>query len=291
MSSLRWVTLLVGAHGLNTLVYGPGSGAAELKLLTAKALTAAGGYASVFAGDNANVQRQWSRFLYDAADPEEVDAPGCVNVLSTLEELGECLAALDSLVLICNDAPLEDSVVSTLFNNIGDACARIVYVSRMGVTRAKPPGPFGLGGGDAALLASETAVRAAAESRGAELSVVRVGTLKGGGPGSEALGLTKAYDDSIVDLSAYMTSQAYDKFTLGGRLARGDPFDLANPIVRAGRQGSFDPFDDETSRIVAARAIAHTLARHPSPVEFSVSAAKGQEPPTEEDLARLFAEL
>ena len=75
------------------------------------------------------------------------------------------------------------------------------------------------------------------------MHVVRVGTLKGGGPGNEEergapLGLTKAFDNSIVDLSAYMTSQAYDKYTLGLGLARGDPFDLSNPIVRAGRQGS-----------------------------------------------------
>ena len=75
------------------------------------------------------------------------------------------------------------------------------------------------------------------------MHVVRVGTLQGGGPGNEEergapLGLTKAFDNSIIDLSAYMTSQAYDKYTLGLGLARGDPFDLSNPIVRAGRQGS-----------------------------------------------------
>ena len=175
---LRLLALAAGAvHGLNTntLLYG---GANELKLLSAKYITSAGGSSAVFAGDNPNVKKQWSRFLYGDA-PEAADAPGRVRLLTTLDELGACLSTVDSLVLLCNDAPLDENVVGTLFSNLGKACKRVVLVSRMGVTRAQPPGPFGFGGGDAALLATETAVRAAVAARGtAELSVVRVGTLK-----------------------------------------------------------------------------------------------------------------
>ena len=74
----------------------------------------------------------------------------------------------------------------------------------------------------------------------------------------------------------------YDKFTLGAKVTAGDPFDLANPIVRAGRQSSFDAFDGETSRVVAAGAVVAAL-RHPSAVELTVSAAKGGAAPTEEE--------
>ena len=77
-------------------------------------------------------------------------------------------------------------------------------------------------------------------------------------------------------------SQAYDKFTLGAKVTAGDSFDLANPIVRAGRQSSFDAFDGETSRVVAAGAVVAAL-RHPSAVELTVSAAKGGSAPTEEE--------
>ena len=265
---LRLLALAAGAvHGLNTntLLYG---GANELKLLSAKYITSAGGSSAVFAGDNPNVKKQWSRFLYGDA-PEEPEEPGRVRLLTTLDELGACLGTIDSLVLLCNDAPLDENVVGTLFSNLGEACERVVLVSRMGVTRAQPPGPFGFGGGDAALLATETAVRAAVAARGtAELSVVRIGTLKGGGPGNEEergapLGLTKAFDNSIVDLSAYMTSQAYDKYTLGLGLARGDPFDLSNPIVRAGRQGSPGRANHAPCPITH-RAQSHTVPTAPS---------------------------
>lgn len=84
--------------------------------------------------------------------------------------------------------------------------------------------------------------------------------------------------------------RADDKFTLGAKLAAGDPIDLSNPIVRAGRASSFDPFEDETSRVVAAGAALHAL-RHPTAVELSVSAAKGEQPPSEEEWASLFAAL
>ena len=78
----------------------------------------------------------------------------------------------------------------------------------MGVTRAKSAGPFGIGGGDAALAATEAALRTAASARGVELSIIRVGTLKGGGPGaadSEAteLGLSKLYYDG-TDVRMYV---------------------------------------------------------------------------------------
>ena len=88
-----------------------------------------------------------------------------------------------------------------------------------------------------------------------ELSIVRVGSLKGGGPGEAEegeLGLHKSYYDSIVDLSIYMATSAYDKFTLGASVSAGDPFDMPNPLLRAAKQGSFEASDAETSRTVAA---------------------------------------
>ena len=50
----------------------------------------------------------------------------------------------------------------------------MVLVSKMGVTRAKPPGPFGLGGEGAALQRSEAELRELTAARGVGLSIVRV---------------------------------------------------------------------------------------------------------------------
>ena len=168
----------------------------------------------------------------------------------------------------------------------------------MGISRAKPPGLFGMNGEDAALQTLENYLREAGSKNGADLSIVRVGTLKGGGPGRDentgdaALGLSKAYYNTLVDLQTYMCSSAYDKFTLGAKLTKGDPYDLANPIIRASRASDFAPHDDETSRIVAAGAVVHAPS-HPAAVELSVSAAKGEDPPgppTSEQWAELFAD-
>ncbi len=52
-----------------------------------------------------------------------------------------------------------------------------------------------------------------------------MGTLKGGGPGAAEggelggeLGLSQLYYDGIVDLSTYMCTQSYDKFTNGAKV-------------------------------------------------------------------------
>jgi len=75
------------------------------------------------------------------------------------------------------------------------------------------------------------------------------------------------------------TDQAYDKVTLGAKCAKGDSVEMANSFQKQLRKGSFDPFDDETSRVAACAAVVAAL-QHPSPLEFSVSAAKGEASPT-----------
>ena len=49
--------------------------------------------------------------------------------------------------------------------------------------------------------------------------------------------------------------------------------------VRLGFKGSFAPKFDETSRVVACGAVVAAL-RHPNAIEFSVSSASGEAPPT-----------
>ena len=100
-----------------------------------------------------------------------------------------------------------------MFANCWIEAGFFTLISKMGVTRAKS-GPFGLGG-DAALLENEKTIRQLAAQRGVDMSVVRVGILKGGGPGEtqaegEAVsgvevGLAKPYYDGLLDLCAATT--------------------------------------------------------------------------------------
>ena len=215
----------VAASGLNSLTFGPGS--LELRLLAAKLAARNGGDAALFAGADEKAQKRWRSLMYGKEyGSADADAPGCARVLTTAEELGASLSAAEALVLVCDSAPLEDSALGTLFNNAGDDLRRVVLISKMGVTRAKPGGPFGIGGGDAAIAAGEAALRKATSARGVDLSIIRVGTLKGGGPGvaeGDELGLSQLYYDGIGDLTAYMTTQSYDKFTNGAKVLRSTP--------------------------------------------------------------------
>ena len=286
---------MVVAPPPRTLIYGPGS--LELRLLTAKLAAKQGGEASVFAGDERSFQKDWRRLMYGKAYADAgIDAEGCARVLGSTGELGDCLASAQALVLVCDNKPLPEGIADTLFRNTGDDLKRIVMVSKMGITRAKPAGPFGIGGEDATIQASEAEVRKLSEARGVDVSIVRVGTLKGGGPGNETaaaeqqVGLDIAYYNTLIQLDEYMCTAAYDKYTLGVELSKGDPIDLANPLLRAARKSDFSPFPDESSRVIAASAVVQAL-RHPSAVELSVSSAKGETAPSPEEWEAAFNAL
>ena len=77
---------------------------------------------------------------------------------------------------------------------------------------------------------------------------------------------------------------------MGAKLIKGDPFDLPNPLVRAARKSSFEPSNDETNRIVAATAVVKAvgLARD---VEFSVTSAKAESLPTDDEWEAMLANV
>ena len=156
--------MILGVTGLNSLTFGPGS--LELRLITAKLAARNGGDAALYAGPDEKAQKRWRSLMYGKEYGDaDADAPGCARVMTTVEELGASLSAAEALVLVCDTAPLEQSALDTLFNNAGDDLRRVVLISKMGVTRAKPAGPFGLGGGDAAIAAGEAALRKVASAR------------------------------------------------------------------------------------------------------------------------------
>ena len=142
-------------------------------------------------------------------------------------------------------------------------------------------------------------MREAASSRSVPLSVLRVGTLKGGGPGKvqdgvvvadEDLGLDKYFYDQEVQLEKFMMNSGMDKFTLGCSLLAGDPLKPTNPLVSIGRATSFDAYPEECSTITCAAAVRHLLGMEGS-VDVTISAEKGEGLPSEEDWARMFASV
>lgn len=295
------VQLSEGSDLAPTVVFGPGS--QEMRLLIAKLAATAGHPSSIYAGDYQKDLDKRCRMLMYGRNASEAEVQASqARVLSTLEELGNGLKSMEVLCLVCDTEPLSEGTFALLLNQAPNV-KRVVLVSKMGVTRAKP-GLMGLGGKDAGIRAGEETIRKEVAQRGLELSIVRVGTLKGGGPGGNssdsanqgtydddlALGLTKVYYDGIVELETYMTTQAHDKYTLGAKLTAGDPFDLPNPFMVLANRGSFDARDEDTNRIVAATAVVKALSFGKS-VEMSVSSVKGNTLPTEEAWEDMFAQL
>ena len=64
----------------------------------------------------------------------------------------------------------------------------------------------------------------------------------------------------------------------------------SNPLLRIANKGSFDPRPDEASRVVASQAVVAAMG-YSTPLEFTVSAAKGEAPPTAEEWEGLLAGL
>ena len=218
-----------------------------------------------------------------------------LNIATSLDALGSALSSSSSLVILADSEPLAPGAAGTLLSESSTPdLAEVVIVTKLGASTAKS-GIFG--GGDAKLRECEEELKVAAEVRGVKTSVLRVGTLKGGGPGAvvngevvsgEDKGLDKYFYDSQAQLEKFMMVSGHDKFTLGCSLLPGDPLKPSNLLVKQGRSISFDPFPDECSTITCAAAISHLLGRESS-VDVTISAEKGEDLPTEKEWEAMFS--
>jgi len=273
--------LFAGATALlpgSAVVFGPGTG--EMRLVVSKLVARSGVDTTLIA----NVQQveSYEKLMY--GDAKLTD--GAAKIVAVNSEISAALAQAQALCIVCDEGSLPESPMMSALEAAPDL-QKIVLLSRMGVSKATA-GFMGLGKGEVEMQECEARLRAAAGSRGLDLSVVRVGSLKGGGPGamasadSEEIGLSQNYYDTILELETALVTQAYDKYSLGCSLKAGDTIEAQNTFSRLANKGSFEPRPDETSRVVAGGAVVATLA-HPKPVEFTLSATKGTAAPTADE--------
>jgi hypothetical protein len=269
-------SVLLGASA-PIVVLGPGS--LDMRLLTAKLAAKSGFDTALFTGQGA--QRLWWEQMYGEEYIAGERIEGRASLLSGNDERGAALGAAEGLCIISDGAALPATALESVLE-ASPSCKKVVLMSKMGVTRAEA-GPLGLGKEAVEQKDAEDRMRAACSDADLDLSIVRVGTLKGGGPGASAdgtdVGLARPYYDNIFDVDQLRMTTAHDRRTLGAKCTRGDPFDLVNSLVRLSRKGSFEPQDDETNRAVACAAAVAAM-RHASGVEFSVSSAEGETIPT-----------
>ncbi len=286
MLTTALVTLLlpVFVTGLNVVLYGPT--ARELLLVTAKMAAREGFDASFVSapGTEDGCRRLMYRTEFVGADP-----PGHARPVSSGEDIQESLEKSNCLIFVAYDTPVDTKSYTTLLSAAQENLSKVVLLSKMGVTRAK--GGF-FGGNDAKLLESETFLRGLCKAKGLGLSIVRAGTLKGGGPGEEGndFGLDRCYYNTLLDVVEASVTMAHDKYTLGLDCRPGDSVEVPNVFTQMGSKSSFEACAYETNRIVVAGGVV-AAALHDTPIEFCVSAEKAREPPTMEAWRDAFSRL
>ena len=199
----------------------------------------------------------------------ETDLP-LPDFASSGESIGVALSTADSIVIACEEQGVDESYVDTLLSN-SPRVEKVALLSRHG----------------GKLRSLEESLRRKCDglNRGVAFSVVRAGLLVGGGPGpdpdaqGEEWGLSKYYYDTKYDLQDAQITQAMDKFTLGARVAAGDPHKAPNFFSKMMAGSSFEPRDGDTGRIAAAHALLAALRRDgEGGVDISISTDKAETP-------------
>lgn len=284
---LRLVYGLATPSTFCTVVYGPES--SELALLTAK--LAARESIETFCICSNGSENTCRKLMYGIEYAETgIDVPGKAKTVSDPEAMSSALEKATALTLIGESKPVDKEAVTTLMRNSGPNLSKIVLISKIGVTNAKS----GFLGGNTMvkMLESERYIRSIAESKNIQFSIVRVGNLKGGGPGDSGndFGLSKSYYNAIFDLVEAQVTMSHDRFTLGVECIQGDPLKLPNAFVALQTKSSFDPCPTDTNRInAAAGCVAALFAKEP--LEFSVGTAKGEKPPSMDEWSNILCNL
>jgi hypothetical protein len=223
------------------------------------------------------------RLMYGAYYTEQdVERAEYAKAVSNGDEILAGLQRATSLVLISHQEPVEASALQTLLVSSGPDLEKVVLLSKIGVS--KEVRNFWSGPNDLKWSESEREIRQICQERKLVLSIVRAGTLKGGGPGGGGndFGLSQSYYNTLFDSVEASVTMAHDKYTLGVECFLGDPVEMPNFLTQFSLRSSFEPAIFETNRIVAASAVVASML-HDSSVEFTVSSAKGTKPPTIQD--------
>jgi len=288
-------------HSLSTVIYG--TACRELQLLTSKIAAQEGIDASCVcssSGIDSSYRIMYGKDDDDDSKTKEIDST-MVKMVSSNEEIANALGNANSLVLIGYDTPINEEQLNLLVGAASSKLSKVVLLSKMGVTKAKGGGFFGGGGGDKKLVESENRIRELAQTDKLDLSIIRAGVLKGGGPGddnSNGSGLSKSYYSTIGDLLEFNIAQGHDTFTLGiqDAVTTGDQMELPNMIQQMGTKSSFEPSPSDTNRVVVASSIVATLLLDRDdiasfPLEFSVGAARSEQLPTMDEWFATLSKL
>ena len=214
------------------IVVGPGD--TNTQLLTAK-LAAAAGHRVQCVTRVADV-RNADRLMYGGAEPPECRPLfACANT-----QIASALGAAEGMVLCLagGKAPPSTSGIGTMLP-YASRLRRIVVLSAIGGSTGNTGG---LGEGEL-VQRCEAEVAAAAAAAGVEVSIVRVGVLKGGAAAEQPTGLDEAAFYASLCAGGYPTppmqcAKMYDRQTLGVSVCVGDSVEARNAAQRSATRTS-----------------------------------------------------
>jgi len=243
------------AEGFNLVLTGPG--ALEVNLIAGKLAERAGDTCSIISPKDDKYIERCRALMYG----KEEQRPEGPRFVSTGEEIGDALEDAEGIIIACERDPMDNDTVDILLRN-APRVRHICLLTQMGN----------------GLLSAEESLRGKCKDGDILLSVVRAGTLRGGGPGgTEGVehGLNEYFDNTIKDFLEARSSMGFDKFTLGAKVTPGNPF--STPGRNPWMSSSFEPSDTTTSRITAAQAMLAAIKKD-NPVDISLSSEKGTVP-------------
>lgn len=262
----------------NLVVFGPGNTAVQM--LVTKLAQEAGYRATAFIKSNREERSLQLMYGGNYASTENPARLAWDN-----SQMGMALGMADAIVL-CAETGGYTGIANTLA--FAPRVSRIALLTSIGGSKGKG----GNMGEAEAITMCELQVAKEAAANDVELSIVRVGALKGGG-GQFGLD-SEAYYQTLT-IGGYDTPDkkaaiGYDKAVLGATVSVGDGVQPRNAMRRSASRTLATPEADELSRRCAADALLASL-RAPQPLEFSVSAAWGEAPPASTAWDEMLDEL
>jgi hypothetical protein len=216
--------------------------------------------------------RVYARNMNDPADKPQFVVGG--------ESLGTALAQSEGLV-VCP----EGNDMSALVESAIKGCPNLKRVTMLSTQ----------GGSSGAMASTEESLKKAAEASGAEWSIVRVGLVKGGGPGNvergDAIGLDPYFYDTNPEINSFQKDKFADQYLLGAKLRPGDSVRI-NPFQAIfASQATSVAADGSVNRNIAARALVQSLSQEKAAnADFSVDSTRGLAVPTQESWDVAFAD-
>lgn len=331
MLLLRLSVILAMAQGLVTTRGRSGRGSLRMAALEvgSTVLVLGGGPVQLLTAKQAAL-KGFKTFIFTSSDPEpsleliydEVACPRGSLPLTFLQvtdkEACEAVLAECSAVLIASDSdnPVSERVLDTVIpDDEPTQVKKVVIMSRNGVTRGPNSGK-GLGffaksakdfsnaevwaAGDDVVAKYQVLERklvSKCASVDAAYTILRAGTLKGGGPGASSTKDGKSYPQAAVSLSAsyYRTGPAgrnwrslFDTSTQGVEFVPGDTVEGPG-FAAVGASTSPDVQKGDTGRLgIAAAMVQCLLQERAENADFSVVTSASRTPPTQEEWDNKF---